>query len=360
MLKLRFHWLATLAVCGLSLGLPLGSRAQDKKEASVKSALVKAQEVKENSDTLLYLSAVRALSKDHTEDTWALIADQGVAQWTGAYGLNVTQADETLRRQLQIPTDDAMVIVGFAQPGQEEKLSLRLHDVLVGVGKNPDATKPLRLTVYRQGKAQKLELPAASPPKKLWIGVDMEAIEEKAPLRSQLKLPASAGLLLTHIYENSPAEKAGLKVHDVVYEVAGKPLSTTDDLAQAVQKSEQKPMGLLLLRQATPMTILVTPQIRPQPVENKDAGHLATTLNRYLTLSNAQVVDARGKVSYSFTPQYRVASGTILTDVQLALQPSAVEQLEALQRDLAALQQQSAAIQQKIASVLKQVKEEKK
>ena len=357
MKTLRHYWLAALVAAGLMFTT---GYSQDKKEAT-KPVQAKVQEVKvDHQAEFVYALSSLGQTNANATATWAVLNDQALAQWTGAYGLNVSPVDDTLRNQLQLPAGDAMVIVGFAQADQGEKLALRQHDVLLDVGKNPDPTKPVLLTVYRQGKPQKVQLPAATPAKKLWIGVDMEVIEEKAPLRSQLKLEPNAGLLLTNIYDNSPAQKAGLKLHDVVYEVSGRVLTSTDDLATAVQQSEQKPLALLLYRQASPLSIQVTPQVRPQPAESKDRVNAAVELSKYyLSLDAAALANAQAGLVYQVKP--RMQNSTIKLSYEfLATRPSAVQQLESLQQDLATLQQQSASIQEKIAAVLKQVKEEKK
>src|SRR5262245_35702388 len=49
---------------------------------------------------------------------------------------------------------------------------------------------------------------------KLWIGVLGGPVPDE--LRAQLDIPADQGVLLRHVAPDSPAEKAGLKVFDVL------------------------------------------------------------------------------------------------------------------------------------------------
>ena len=67
-------------------------------------------------------------------------------------------------------------------------------------------------------------------------------------LRSQLQIPANAGLIVNEVVHDSPAAKAGVKVHDIVLELDGKPLSDPGKLAEFVQANGEKPIVARLLR----------------------------------------------------------------------------------------------------------------
>ena len=46
------------------------------------------------------------------------------------------------------------------------------------------------------------------------------------------------GVLVTHVREDGPAEKAGMKVEDVIVEIAGKPIMNGDELISVVAAQE--------------------------------------------------------------------------------------------------------------------------
>jgi serine protease Do len=71
--------------------------------------------------------------------------------------------------------------------------------------------------------------------KRGWLGVGLgELTSERV---SALKVPTNQGVEITHVNENSPAVKAGLKEHDVVLEVNGQKVQDDDDFARMIGES---------------------------------------------------------------------------------------------------------------------------
>lgn len=60
-----------------------------------------------------------------------------------------------------------------------------------------------------------------------WLGVEMQALSKE--LASYMKLPASSGILIGYVYRDSPAEKAGLEVGDVLVALEGQPVEVQRD-----------------------------------------------------------------------------------------------------------------------------------
>lgn len=100
-----------------------------------------------------------------------------------------------------------------------------------------------------------------SSPTDMWIGVVVEEVPEV--LRAQVDLPEDQGLLVTSVAKDSPAEKAGIKVHDILLEAAGKPLTKPGDLVDVVQEKKDKPIEIKVLRKGKTQTVQVTPEPRP-------------------------------------------------------------------------------------------------
>jgi serine protease Do len=90
----------------------------------------------------------------------------------------------------------------------------------------------LPLTVLRQGDELELDVkldlrPAVLRSAKLrrgWIGVD--AIDLPAALREHFGAPPETGVMISEVVEGSPAEAAGFRLGDVVYEVGDKPVGS--------------------------------------------------------------------------------------------------------------------------------------
>jgi serine protease Do len=101
---------------------------------------------------------------------------------------------------------------------------------LVGSIRDRDPGAWVSMTVLRQGEEMDLDVRLGDRPDKLdlgrtrrgWIGT--EAIELPESLREHFGAPRDAGVMLSEVTEGSPAEAAGFRLGDVVYEVDGEPV----------------------------------------------------------------------------------------------------------------------------------------
>jgi hypothetical protein len=78
-----------------------------------------------------------------------------------------------------------------------------------------------------------------------------------ATLADQLDLPQGQGLVVEHVTPNSPADKAGLKAHDVLLELNGKPVPSNVEelLTQLAAIKTDKPVNAAVLRKGKKETI---------------------------------------------------------------------------------------------------------
>lgn len=101
-----------------------------------------------------------------------------------------------------------------------------------------------------------------------WIGVGCSPATET--LRSQLKLDTGVGLVVDHVVPGSPADKAGLKVHDLLLKIQHGEKSIVlkhlADLSTAVSHVKTDEMQIELLRAGERQTVSVTPMERPETV----------------------------------------------------------------------------------------------
>ena len=84
-------------------------------------------------------------------------------------------------------------------------------------------------------------------------------------VRAQVNLPEESGLFVQTIKPNGPAAKAGVRPYDIILSVDGAAISSTIDLAAAIQKAAGKPQKLTVLRQGKELTLDVTAQLAEAP-----------------------------------------------------------------------------------------------
>lgn len=129
------------------------------------------------------------------------------------------------------------------------------------------------------------ESPAAG---KYYLGIVPEEIN---PLtRAQLGLDENIGVAVAMVAEQSPAAKAGLKQHDVVVAIDGKPLAGRAQLLDTVQASTGKAIAMQVLRAGELQTIEVTPQRHAARAEGDQAEppQLRALLRRFGQLERGQ------------------------------------------------------------------------
>ncbi|CAN5368587.1 hypothetical protein BH10PLA2_BH10PLA2_11950 [soil metagenome] len=89
------------------------------------------------------------------------------------------------------------------------------------------------------------------------FGASLRPIDDV--LRSQLKIPAKEGLLVTSLKPAGPSAQAGLQQNDVLLTLAGKSLTSSDDVTEQLKQAGQSAISLKLLRAGKPITIKVQP-----------------------------------------------------------------------------------------------------
>jgi len=87
-----------------------------------------------------------------------------------------------------------------------------------------------------------------------WLGVTMQDVDED--MAKALDLENDGGVLVDSVFEDSPAEDAGLEDGDVILEFAGKEIANTRDLAKAVQKTKPgEEVEIVVLRDGKQQTL---------------------------------------------------------------------------------------------------------
>jgi hypothetical protein len=113
-----------------------------------------------------------------------------------------------------------------------------------------------------------------------WLGVQGEPITSSV-LRTHLQLANDVGIVVANVVKDSPAEKAGLRVDDVLLAVNGEQFTDMGVLQQAVAASNGKPIELKLIRLAKETTIEATPEPRPEHLAVDELGNGLNGLNQF-------------------------------------------------------------------------------
>ena len=96
-----------------------------------------------------------------------------------------------------------------------------------------------------------------------FIGVAVQPVALSAAVTKQHQLETDGGLLIVSIADDSPSEKAGLLLGDVLLDAAGKRLARPDDLLDALSATAHgASLTLKVLRGGVVKTVSVTPTDR--------------------------------------------------------------------------------------------------
>ena len=129
-----------------------------------------------------------------------------------------------------------------------------------------DFSQP-RIIELRAPGAQKDLLVQVEQGPKQWLGVFCRPVDEA--LRTQLELPARQGIVVDGVAPDSPAEKAGLKRHDVLLAVDDKPLADPTELLKLVEDAGVQKLVFKVIRNGEEQTVEVTLALRPEHPEGE-------------------------------------------------------------------------------------------
>ena len=170
-----------------------------------------------------------------------------------------------------------------SKPGQEVKLEFeragKTSEVKVKLGEYPEKearrelelryprlfpTPPAEPLKVRPEKAPQAPRSPESRLREVWprwekrkyIGVYLETINQE--LLEYFGVKEESGLLVTRLTKDGPAEKAGLKVGDVIIRVDGKRVDSVDELSEMIQdRKKGDKVKIELIRNKKPLAIEV-------------------------------------------------------------------------------------------------------
>ena len=88
-------------------------------------------------------------------------------------------------------------------------------------------------------------------------------------LKEHFGVAGEGGAMVSRVHEDTPAERAGIRVGDIITAAAGETIQTTGDLARVIAGLEEDAeVGLELVRDGDTMSLGVVPEERPRTVMN--------------------------------------------------------------------------------------------
>jgi serine protease Do len=227
-------------------------------------------------------------------------------------GVNVSEIDAERAKELKLREERGVEVTGVEESSPAEKAGLKKGDVVLEYnGQSVEGTqqfirlvretpsgRTVKLSVVRGGAPvtvsatvaarkgrslvsrggsiyvdvpmPKIVIPDIPRPKMSWgnstIGVEAEGVE--GPFAEFFGV--KEGALIRSVTKGSPAEKAGLKVGDVVTKVDGTRIATARDLSNEVRSNRsKKSLAMTVVREKRETTLTVTvdedPRSMPSP-----------------------------------------------------------------------------------------------
>ena len=375
-------WGWTLAL-GLS-ALAHGQEAQTaKQKQQAGDGATTTQGVSELSTQLGQLQYERTLG--------VLLADKLVS--SNDLGVDLAEIHPALRAQLNLAEGTGLVVTAVPADSAGAKAGLQPHDVLVNIGatsvgnlaqvaealqKAPgeSADKTAMLGVIRQGKAMTLKAVPKSPliaelvlsdaPVTVWsklrdanaepryrIGVVLSEADET--LRAQVGLAAGEGLIVTEVFPDTPAAKAGIQPHDVLVILDGKRLSTVDGVNAQIQEIKEQEVGLKLLRGGKEVTLKIAPQKEVAEQAYLEATRAWTIWNPGACPGQARALSCTSCHRDPFPEwkadvDYHKRLGIWLDKTRTAPEGSPQEQVHQLKQQLAKMQETLSTLEASLAA----------
>lgn len=97
--------------------------------------------------------------------------------------------------------------------------------------------------------------------------IGLAAVPVPPAVRAHVDLPSGAGLMVEHVFEGSPAEKAGVRQYDLLLQADENELRELQDLVAVVDAhggEEATPLKLVVIRRGERSELEITPAKRPE------------------------------------------------------------------------------------------------
>lgn len=309
------------------------------------------------------------------------------ATYGNPLGIEVDDVGSALRAQLDVEEGLGVVITSVNPESEVAKAGLHVFDIVLKIDEQAITSKKqfheivgglmgktVQASLLRKGRPATLpvtlpttlsyelvhvpvaldlafaEIGAYAATPQYRIGVTLAETDDT--LRSQLRLAAGEGLIVTDVVAGSPAAKAGIQKHDVLTRLDGRRLTTVEAANALIQEIKDRSASLALYRAGQEQTLEVAPQLS----EETPRAYLGREFTFWLG-AHDQLAPLR------LTPELQNHHNVILWREGLAglagpyvdpaknaaaepgATPSVADQVAALKQQLAAIQASLAALE---------------
>jgi membrane-associated protease RseP (regulator of RpoE activity) len=175
---------------------------------------------------------------------------------------------------------------------EDQPLRGRLFRHLQGFGEKLGGAKTAEEEVVTEGPWGEM------PQSDYWIGVQI------GPIAPEIRkhLPVKHGVLVVHVYPDSPAIKAELKADDILLQAGDVKIETGPDLVKAVDGAKETELSFIVLREGKEQKLNVTPIKREE-------GSLRLSLTRTAAAPRIEKLQAAQR-------QFELALETLRAETQ--------------------------------------------
>ncbi len=145
-----------------------------------------------------------------------------------------------------------------------------------------------------------------------WIGVELREVTPEIAEAIGLKNPS--GALVSDVFDNSPAKKAGLQAGDVILAVNGKPMDTVIQLRNTIAGlGSNKRVSLRVFRDGKEVNIPVTLGERPENPQTVQSEERGSRVKSFAGMEIAPL-NAANRDAFQIPPE--VVTGVIVTGIE--------------------------------------------
>ncbi len=175
---------------------------------------------------------------------------------------------------------DGVAIEKVVPDSPADKAGLKKGDVLVRIGgekiqnagdireslRNLESSQELEVEILRDGNPMTVRI---TPMKRdflpfrmgaRYLGVSMQNLD--ADLAAYFQVDPNAGILVTRIERDSPAEKAGMHSGDIITHIDGKKVTQAEDVRSILEDGDAETVEITVLRHGVEQKLIAKPEKR--------------------------------------------------------------------------------------------------
>jgi len=180
----------------------------------------------------------------------------------GFLGVQMQPLTDTLAKAVGLPNDQGVLVDAVTKDSPASHANLQQGDVITGFNGHPitgtrdlamavantPSGKTVGMTVWRDGHSRNESITvgtqdtthvasAADAASEKPVGMSLEALTPD--MRDQLNLaPGTAGVVVAQVTPGSNADESGVQSGDIIQRVAGQPVHSPDQVANAIHAAE--------------------------------------------------------------------------------------------------------------------------